>query len=139
MKHIVLDKTEDIYLTLSYLALMMTLQVFEMSLLPKADLLNEDLLLESGKSMLAFNLHGHYLSAILTVAAKEDLESERQHIPAILKKLTFLKNTQRPHQTDAGQRRRHNLSSVSHKHNLGKLLHNRLNRRDWKCFDTFVL
>ena len=117
---------------------MMTLQVWEMSLLQLADLLNEDFLLVRDKSLLTFNLHGDYLSAILTVATKEDLESEMQHIPAIFKKFVFLDNTLRPHQTDAGQQRRHNLL-VSHKHNLGKWLHNRLNRRDWKCFDTFVL
>jgi hypothetical protein len=60
----VLDKTGDIYLTLRYLALMMTLQVLEMSLHPKADLLNEDLLLESGESMLAINLHIFYMSEL---------------------------------------------------------------------------
>jgi hypothetical protein len=63
----VLDKTEDIYLTLSYLALMMTLQVLEMSLLPKADLLNEDLLLESGESMLAFNVRIFYMSKLQVI------------------------------------------------------------------------
>jgi hypothetical protein len=67
-----------------------------MSLLPKADLSNEDLLLERGESMLAFNVHRHYLSAILTVATKEDLESERQHLSAILKKFAFIKEHSTP-------------------------------------------
>jgi hypothetical protein len=44
-----------------------------MSLLPTADPLNEDLLLESGESMVAIGVHAHYLSAILTLATKEDL------------------------------------------------------------------
>jgi hypothetical protein len=68
-----------------------------MSLLQLADLLNEDSLLVRDKSLLTFNLHGDYLSAILTMATKEDLESEMQHIPAILEKFSLFNEHSHEH------------------------------------------
>jgi hypothetical protein len=90
-----LDKTGGISLTLSYLALMMTSQVLERILPQPADLLDEDFLLVNGKSMVAFNFHRHYLSAILTAATKEDLESESLSLLS-LKIFAFFKEHSTP-------------------------------------------
>jgi hypothetical protein len=83
-RHYVLDKMEDIYITLSHLPLMRAPQVLEMSLPQEADILNDDFLWASDKSKFVFNLRRLYLSVILTAAIREDLESEGQPIPAML-------------------------------------------------------
>jgi hypothetical protein len=95
-KHLMLDKTKSVFLLLSYLAFMMTLQALETSLSRRADLLSEDFLLASGKSMLAIHIYWHYLSVILTAATKEDRESESSLSLLSLKKFAFFKEHSTP-------------------------------------------